>query len=63
MIRHRTAVTTEDDHQPGVTGNYFERDMEPKSKGAGSCEEDHVHLEKWRRWLVGSAYLRARKDE
>jgi hypothetical protein len=49
MIRHRTAVTTEDDHQPGVTGNHFESDMEPRSKGTGSCEEDHVRLGKWRR--------------
>jgi hypothetical protein len=49
MIRQRTAVTTEDDHQPGVTGNLFETEMEPRNKGTGSCEEDHVRLEKWRR--------------
>jgi hypothetical protein len=49
MIRHRTAVTTEDDHQPGIKGNLFESDMEPGSKGTGSCEEDHVRLGKWRR--------------
>jgi hypothetical protein len=49
MIRHRTAVTTENDHQPGVTGNLFETDMEPRSKGTGSCEEDHMRLGKWRR--------------
>jgi hypothetical protein len=46
MIRHRTAVTTENDHQPEVTGNLFETDMEPRSKGTGSCEEDHVRLGK-----------------
>ena len=40
MIRHRTAVKTEDDHQPGVTGNLFETDMELVSWGTESAEGD-----------------------
>jgi hypothetical protein len=40
MIHQRTAVTTEDNHQPGVTGNLFETDMELVSKGTESGEGD-----------------------
>ena len=28
IIRRRTAVTTDDDHQAGVTGNLFETEMD-----------------------------------
>jgi stalled ribosome alternative rescue factor ArfA len=49
--RHDPSVDrgkTQDDDLPGVTGNLFENDVEPVSKGNGSCERDHVHPGKWR---------------
>jgi hypothetical protein len=49
--RHDLSVDrgkTQDNHLPRVTGNLFENDMEPMSKGSQSCEGDHVHLGKWR---------------
>jgi hypothetical protein len=46
MIHQRTAVTTEDDHQPGVTGNLFETDVAATAIG-GCGGEEAGDMEGW----------------
>ena len=40
MIRQRTVVTIEDGHQPGVTGNLFETEMDLLPADMGTKQVD-----------------------
>jgi hypothetical protein len=48
MIRQRTAVKTEDDHQPRVTGNLFETDGEQPRMAVYRLGIKDRDLGKWR---------------